>query len=64
MNAFKSRRLFRIVVLALIGEAGIAVVLCNARPHAPLGFYLWFGGLAVAFPLYCIWLYQGARRSR
>ncbi len=64
MNTSPNRRLFRIVALALIGEVGIALVLVNARPHAPLGFYLWFGGLAVAFPVYCVWLYRVAQRSR
>ena len=45
-------------VIVVLGEVGYAMVLFNASPHAPLGFWLWFGGLAILFPFYGYWLYR------
>lgn len=43
---------------AVLAEVGTMMVLLNARPHAPLGFWLWFGGIAVLVPSCALWLYR------
>ena len=30
----------------------------NAAPHQTLGFWLWFGDIAVLSPVYGLWLYR------
>ncbi len=34
------------------------MVLLNARPNAPLGFWLWFGGIGLLVPLRVFWMYR------
>ncbi len=46
------------VSAVLLAEAGSALVMLNAAPHQPLGFWLWFGGLAVFFLFAGYWLYR------
>ncbi len=46
------------VMSVVLAEAGTALVIFNASPHAPLGFRLWFGGLAVISPFAGYWLYR------
>ena len=41
-----------------LAEAGATLVMLNASPHAPLGFWLWFGSLAVIFPFAGYWVYR------
>jgi hypothetical protein len=59
-------RLFILVVLGIVMvEVGCLLVLLDARPNAPLGFWLWFIGLALAAPVYLVWVYRrtiGRRR--
>ena len=47
-----------IILIVLTQELEAAMVMLNARPHAPLGFYMWFGGLAVLAPFIGFWLYR------
>ena len=50
---------FTVPVLSVaLAEVGAALVMLNASPHAPLGFWLWFGGLAALFPFAGYWLYR------
>lgn len=46
------------ILAVLLAEAGCALVMLNAAPHQPLGFWLWFGGIAVLSPAIGYWLYQ------
>ena len=46
------------VVVVMLAEAGTVMVMLNASPHAPLGFWLWFGGVAVLSPVVGYWLYR------
>ena len=41
-----------------LAEAGAALVMFNASPHAPLGFWLWFGSIAIISPLAGYGLYR------
>lgn len=45
-------------VCVVLMEVGIALVMLNASPHAPLGFWLWFGGIAALSPSAGYWLYR------
>ena len=42
------------IVLSIVGvvliEAGSALVMLNASPHPPLGFWFWFGSIAAISP--------------
>ncbi len=40
------------------------MVMLNASPHAPLGFWLWFGGSAVLSPLAGYGLYRRLMAAR
>ena len=46
------------VLAVTLVEAGTAMVMRNAAPHQPLGFWLWFGGLATLAPIQGVWLYR------
>ena len=46
------------VSAVLLAEAGSALVMLNAAPHQPLGFWLWFGGIAVLSPIVGFWIYR------
>ncbi len=45
------------VVWVVLIEVGVTLVMINASPHAPLGFWLWFGGIGVLSPFagYCLY---------
>ena len=46
------------VVLVVLAEAGAALVMLNASPHPPPGFWLWFGGITALSPLAGYALYR------
>ena len=46
------------VAFVVLAEAGTALVMLNASPHAPLGFWLWFGGIAFISPFAGYGLYR------
>ncbi len=50
------------IVLPLLSvmlcEVGTALMMLNAAPHQPLGFWLWFGSLAFLGPVCSYWLYR------
>ena len=47
----------------LLAETGCALVMLNAAPHQPVGFWLWFGSLAALAPIHGIWLYRLMQRG-
>lgn len=47
-----------LVMSVVLAEAGTALVMFNASLHLPLGFWLWFGGIAVLSPAIGYWLYR------
>jgi hypothetical protein len=53
----KAIPLAQVILTTLLGEAGVALVLANARPQAPLGFWLWFGLVGLLLPLLPLWIY-------
>ena len=42
----------------MLCEVGTALMMLNAAPHQPLGFWLWFGSLAFLGPVCSYWLYR------
>ena len=42
----------------LLAESGCALVMLNAAPHQPVGFWLWFGGIAIVSPIAGYYLYR------
>lgn len=45
------------ILLVVLMEVGVALVMLNASPHAPLGFWLWFGSIVAISPFVGYWLY-------
>ena len=60
----RTRALLFLVVAAVLAEVGDVIVMLNARPHVPLGFWLWFGGVSVLAPLVPFWLYRRPAERR
>ena len=52
------------VVLVMLAEAGAALVMLNASPHPPPGFWLWFGSIPVLSPFAGYWLYRRLTASQ
>ena len=52
------------VVWVVLMEVGVTLVMLNASPHAPLGFWLWFGGIAAFGPAAGYWLYRRMTASK
>ena len=52
------------LLAVLLAEIGTALVLFNAAPHQPLGFWLWFGGVAAAGPFVGYRLYRHSVKVR
>ena len=46
------------IVGVMLAETGANLVMFNASPHAPLGFWLWFGGIAALAPIAGYGLYR------
>ena len=53
-----------LAVMVTLAEAGVAMVLLNARHPSPVGFWLWFGGLGALTPIYALWLYRRFTRRK
>ena len=58
----KVRMIFLIVAVVVLAETGVVMTMVNARRDAPLGFWLWFGGVGVVAPIFALWLYRGLAR--
>ena len=46
------------LLAVLLAEASSVLVIPNATPHQPHGFWLWFGGIAVLSPIVGFWIYR------
>ena len=57
-NMRQTKLITLLAAMVILAEIGVAMVLLNARPQAPLGFWLWFAGIGVLAPLYAVWLYR------
>jgi hypothetical protein len=52
------RMVLLLVALVVLAETGAVMVMLNARPHAPLGLWFWFGCAGVVAPIYALWAYR------
>ncbi len=50
------------VVCAVMIEVGSVLVMTDARPDAPVGFWAWFLGLCVLAPLFPLWMHRRVSR--
>lgn len=46
------------ILAVMLVEADSALVMLNAAPHQPFGFWLWFGGIAAVSSIVGFWLYR------
>ena len=51
------------LLAVMLAEAGAAMIMLNATPHQPLGFWLWFGGLAAFSPMVGFWIYRRLKQQ-